>query len=84
MPTLTIVFENREVRTFELVEEVISIGRSVENNVEIPDPNMSRRHCQIERQNGKWIIRDCNSSNGTRVNGRRVLSHLTSHYLLPQ
>ncbi len=78
MPTLTIVFENREVRSFELMDEVITIGRSVENEVEIPDPNMSRRHCRIEKHNGQFILRDLNSSNGTRVNGRKVISHVLS------
>ncbi|HBP23061.1 MAG TPA: hypothetical protein DEA08_35475 [Planctomycetes bacterium] len=43
--------------------------------LEIPDPNMSRRHCVIERrETGEVILTDCNSSNGTKVNDKPVLS----------
>jgi phosphoserine phosphatase RsbU/P len=59
----------------ELTEPVVTIGRSVDNVLEIPDPNMSRRHCVIEqRETGEVILTDCNSSNGTRVNDQPVLS----------
>ena len=64
----------------ELSELVVTIGRSVDNVLEIPDPNMSRRHCVIEqRETGEVILTDCNSSNGTRVNDQPILSQeLTS------
>lgn len=74
-----ICFEE-ETQVLELMESVVTIGRSVDNVLEIPDPNMSRRHCVIEqRETGEVILTDCNSSNGTRVNDQPVLSQeLTS------
>lgn len=73
-PVVEITFD-RGTRVFELVERIVTIGRSVDNVLEIPDPNMSRRHCVIEqRGNGEVIITDCNSSNGTKVNDDPVIS----------
>jgi serine phosphatase RsbU (regulator of sigma subunit)/pSer/pThr/pTyr-binding forkhead associated (FHA) protein len=73
-PVLQITFD-RGVRVFELTEPIVTIGRSVDNVLEIPDPNMSRRHCVVEqRENGEVFITDCNSSNGTRVNEDPVIS----------
>ena len=38
------------------------------------DKSVSGRHCEIFIKNGKFYIRDLNSSNGTFVNGSRVLT----------
>src|SRR5579862_6568670 len=76
MATVTVVCENFPRRTVTLKEAVTTVGRSVDNVLEVPDPNISRRHCVIERRDtGEFVVTDCNSSNGTRVNGERVLSH---------
>ncbi|RMG07419.1 MAG: GAF domain-containing protein, partial [Planctomycetota bacterium] len=73
-PILEITFD-RETQVFELKDQVVTIGRSVDNVLEIPDPNMSRRHCVIERKDtGEVVITDCNSSNGTRVNDNLINS----------
>jgi serine phosphatase RsbU (regulator of sigma subunit) len=72
---LSITLEGLPARTVELAQPIITIGRSVDNVLEVPDPNMSRRHCVIEvRETGEVILTDCNSSNGTKVNGERVVS----------
>ncbi len=49
------------------VFESISIGRSPENVIVIPDPEISRRHAAISLENGKLYIEDLNSTNGTYV-----------------
>src|SRR5581483_1476384 len=76
MALVTIHCDGMPPRSVPLREAVVTLGRSVDNVLEVPDPNMSRRHCVIERRaDGDFILTDCNSSNGTRVNGERVLSH---------
>lgn len=76
MAIVTIHCEGMPPRSVPLREAVVTLGRSVDNVLEVPDPNMSRRHCVIERRSdGDFILTDCNSSNGTRVNGDRILSH---------
>ncbi len=47
------------------------IGRSSEA-LETTDQTISRRHAELTPDNGKWYIRDLQSSNGTFVNGVRV------------
>jgi serine phosphatase RsbU (regulator of sigma subunit) len=76
MALVTIHSEGMPPRSVPLREAVVTLGRSVDNVLEVPDPNMSRRHCVIERRADRaFFLTDCNSSNGTRVNGERVLSH---------
>jgi sigma-B regulation protein RsbU (phosphoserine phosphatase) len=80
VPVLEIRFEKEDSYLLDLTEAVTTIGRSVDNVLELPDPNMSRRHCVIERrETGEVIITDCNSSNGTKVNEKPILSQELRH-----
>ncbi len=45
-----------------------SVGRHSENNLAIPDNALSRKHIQIERFADIFIVSDCKSSNGTKLN----------------
>ncbi|MCY0874570.1 MAG: FHA domain-containing protein [Acidianus infernus] len=49
------------------VFESISIGRSPENVIVIPDPEISRRHAIISLEKDKLYIEDLNSTNGTYI-----------------
>lgn len=51
----------------------ITIGRETTNTVAISDPEVSRRHAQLSFQNNYYILEDLNSTNGTFVNGRRLV-----------
>lgn len=51
---------------------VLNIGRSGDNQIVIANDYVSATHAQLVYKNGKWIISDKNSSNGTYVNGKRV------------
>lgn len=50
----------------------ISLGRSPENDVQVDDPEVSRRHALFSRAGGSWAVQDLNSSRGTYVNGEQV------------
>lgn len=51
------------------------LGRSADADCPIQDPNVSRRHAELrQRSSGDWEIVDLNSTNGIKVNGRRVTS----------
>jgi hypothetical protein len=45
----------------------ITLGRSPESVIVIPDPTVSRRHAVIEQRSGKIVLRDLGSTNGTYV-----------------
>jgi sigma-B regulation protein RsbU (phosphoserine phosphatase) len=44
------------------------IGRADGNELELPEPSISRRHASIEGDGQGWILRDCGSLLGTRLN----------------
>jgi len=52
------------------------IGRSSECDVVLADPAVSRRHAEIRLANGRHLLLDLSSSNGTWLGGRPVLQHL--------
>jgi len=50
----------------------VVLGRSREADIVLQDPNVSRRHAELRREDGGWQIVDLGSTNGIKVNGRRV------------
>ncbi len=59
-------------QTFDLRDEVYTIGRSPDNNIQILDKTVSRNHLKIFRKKNEYFIEDLKSRNGTFVNGARV------------
>lgn len=53
------------------------IGRSPEADVVIDDPYASEFHARVGPQDGKVVVYDLGSTNGTYVNGRRVAAPTT-------
>lgn len=49
-----------------------AIGRSRQCDVVISDPNVSRQHAEVTPQDGAWVLSDLSSTNGSRLNGRRI------------
>jgi Nif-specific regulatory protein len=47
----------------------VTLGRSHENLIVLHDEHASRSHARITWEDGRWILRDLNTRNGTRVNG---------------
>jgi Nif-specific regulatory protein len=55
----------------------ISLGRSRDNDLVLHDEHASRQHARIYCQDDQWILRDCGTRNGTRVNAARVENEVT-------
>jgi hypothetical protein len=49
-----------------------TLGRSRQSDVMVDDANVSRAHAEIRPHGRAWILTDLGSTNGTRLNGRRV------------
>jgi hypothetical protein len=51
----------------------VAIGRGSGNDVVIDDATLSRVHLHLDRaRDGSWRVRDAGSSNGTKLNGRKL------------
>jgi len=59
-------------REIHLSRTLVSIGRDPSNDLVLPDAMVSRRHAVVEYRGSQYYLRDCNSSNGSLVNGDRV------------
>ncbi|MCX7919579.1 MAG: FHA domain-containing protein [bacterium] len=79
MPQLIIKLGEQVVQKYSFDKELISIGRAIDNEVVIDNLAVSRRHCQITKEEGKFIITDLKSANGTFVNGERVNRRILKH-----
>ena len=60
--------------TFGLEGDQLFIGRDAAHAVSINDAEVSRKHARLTFQGGKYVIEDLGSTNGTFVNGQRLVS----------
>ena len=60
--------ERREV--FDTAE--LSVGRVQGNELMLPKGNVSKRHARLLYRDGRFIVTDLNSTNGTYVNRRKI------------
>jgi signal transduction histidine kinase len=58
---------------------IVSIGRSTSATLVLSDTAVSRHHAVVERHGARVRLTDCDSSNGTLVNGARVSVVELSH-----
>lgn len=56
----------------EIGKRSVVLGRSKECDIQIPDPNVSRRHAELRQEGSAYWLVDLDSTNGTQVNGRRT------------
>jgi hypothetical protein len=61
-------------RADELEQARLVIGRSSGCQLVLADDTVSRRHAELYVEDGRWLLRDLGSANGTWVNGRRVVA----------
>lgn len=55
-----------------LTKDDFTLGRGSVNDMQIPDPKVSRLHLRFRYAQGAWFLQDQNSSTGTYVNGEPV------------
>jgi len=59
---------------FDLTKDVTMIGRDVTNEVVLGDAEVSRQHARLTRTPGGFVLEDLGSTNGTFVNGERLVA----------
>lgn len=70
---LEVTGTTESVRGVHLSEGEVFLGRSAECEVHLPFNNISRKHARVFFRNEEYSIEDLNSTNGTYVNGVRIV-----------
>src|SRR5271166_5038375 len=73
--TLRILDGTDRGRSYDELATPVTIGREEGNSVQLNDERISRFHLKIQEDEGKLVLTDLESTNGTKVNGEAV--HLT-------
>jgi len=69
---VTLVGSSTAILNGILFARSFTIGRSEDNDLSIPDAEVSRTHIEIIKDHSGWMIRDCNSTNGTFIDDKQV------------
>jgi serine phosphatase RsbU (regulator of sigma subunit)/pSer/pThr/pTyr-binding forkhead associated (FHA) protein len=75
VPKLILVEPSGVRREVPLAHTPLTIGRQPDSALPLPDHRMSRQHAVIRAEKGRYLIEDCQSRQGTFVNGERVEGH---------
>jgi serine/threonine protein kinase len=59
-------------RSYLFHQDVTTIGRTNGNDLIISERTVSRRHARLWFDNGRWLLEDIQSANGTLVNNMRL------------
>ena len=72
MPTLHITLPDGGEQTHELTDDMVTIGRLSDNTIQIDDASVSSHHAQLTLQGDYYVFQDLGSTNGSRMNGKRL------------
>jgi pilus assembly protein CpaF len=73
MPSLTLHDPRTgSTREIPLKKAVVRLGKHPDNDIPLEQVGISRQHCEIRRQDGRWLVHDLGSRNGTFLDGERI------------
>ena len=75
MAKLVLSFSGETVREYELDQEIMTIGRKTDNDIQIDNLAVSGNHAKILTILNDSFIEDLNSTNGTLINGQKINKH---------
>ena len=64
----------RKGETLEMTDPVITVGRETDNTLSLLVGGVSRYHAKFDRHGNAWVLSDLGSTNGTKVNGIKILA----------
>jgi len=78
-PRLLVIAGPSKDQTIPLPDGEATVGRDPTNVVAVIDPSVSRKHCLLRSEDGRFLIKDLESRNGTVVNGETVKEKWLRH-----
>jgi pSer/pThr/pTyr-binding forkhead associated (FHA) protein len=79
MAKVILAVKNRVLKEYSLQKTSIPIGRQWDNSIVLDDQNVSGYHAKMDRIGPDYILTDLQSTNGTLVNGKKIVSHKLTH-----
>ena len=79
MPKIHLLSGILEGKAFDLVDDRVTIGRALDNMIRVEDGTVSHHHAMFVLDGREYKLRDLNSTNGSRVNGLRVVETVLSN-----
>lgn len=70
---ITILSQQYRGKTFELTKDSYTVGRIEERDICIVDPTVSTYHGSFVKSGNTYILKDNNSTNGTRINNVQIV-----------
>jgi pSer/pThr/pTyr-binding forkhead associated (FHA) protein len=79
MARVILVFNKQVIKDYPFTKENMTIGRAEENDIVIDNLAVSAYHSRIDRAGDAYILTDLQSTNGTFVNDKKIVSHKLRH-----
>lgn len=79
MPKILLKFEAAAIREIILDKPSFTMGRKADNDIVLDHAAVSGHHCKIYSSGNTWFVEDTGSTNGTFVNGKKVLKAGLKH-----
>ena len=72
MDVSVVMKKEKRTQHFDIDSDIVTIGRSPENDIQICDKYISREHLRIRQKGDRYFVRDLGSEHGTFVNGIQI------------
>jgi hypothetical protein len=72
LPVLSITKGAGSGKKLPLLPMTMTLGRELDNNIELKDPDVARYHARITYHAGDYVVHDLEGSSGTFVNGEKI------------
>ena len=79
MARLILTFNKQVIKEYPFLKDSITIGREDDNTIVIPNLAVSGYHARIDKAGSEFIITDLQSTNGTFLNNKKVVSQKLAH-----
>ena len=79
MARLILTFNKQVVKEYPFLKDSVTIGREDDNTIVIPNLAVSGYHARIDKAGREFIITDLQSTNGTFLNNKKVVSEKLAH-----
>jgi pSer/pThr/pTyr-binding forkhead associated (FHA) protein len=74
IPSLTLAGTEEFAEEYYFIQPVVNVGRGATNELLLNSDTVSSHHARLTYNLNQWWLQDLNSTNGTYINGQRLLT----------